>query len=78
MQLEQGFVYPERRRRGRKRKAEKMAELAMAEALAKREQARILASLDAGVFFYSRIFTDITSTESTDTCMCAVTSINNL
>lgn len=75
MQLEQGFVYPERRRRGRKRKAEKMAELAMAEALAKREQARILASLDAGVFFYSRIFTDITSTMSAHTHACVQSQV---
>ncbi|XP_070187859.1 chromodomain-helicase-DNA-binding protein 8-like isoform X4 [Littorina saxatilis] len=44
--IEQGYVFPERRRRGRKRKAEKMAEQAMAEALAKREQARILSTLD--------------------------------
>ncbi|KAL5021350.1 hypothetical protein ScPMuIL_000505 [Solemya velum] len=34
------------RRRGRKRKAEKMAEIAMAEALARREQARLVALLD--------------------------------
>ena len=46
--MEQGYVFPERRRRGRKRKAEKLAEQAMAEALAKREQARILSSLDPG------------------------------
>lgn len=43
-------MLPERRRRGRKRKAEKLAELAMAEALAKREQARILACLDPGKY----------------------------
>ena len=48
VQMEQGYVFPERRRRGRKRKAEKLAEQAMAEALAKREQARILSSLDPG------------------------------
>ena len=40
---------PERKRRGRKRRSEKMAEMAMAEALAKREQARILAMLDPGM-----------------------------
>lgn len=39
---------PDKKRRGRKRRSEKMAELAMAEALAKREQARILAMLDPG------------------------------
>lgn len=44
--LEQGMFIPERKRRGRKRRSEKMAEMAMAEALAKREQARILAMLD--------------------------------
>ncbi|XP_041376531.1 chromodomain-helicase-DNA-binding protein 8-like isoform X2 [Gigantopelta aegis] len=43
--LADGLV-PERKRRGRKRKAEKLAELAMAEALAKRHQARLLSSLD--------------------------------
>ncbi|XP_071091615.1 chromodomain-helicase-DNA-binding protein 8-like isoform X2 [Haliotis cracherodii] len=43
--IEQGLL-PEKRRRGRKRKAEKMAEVALAEAIAKRHQARILASID--------------------------------
>ncbi|XP_050399765.1 chromodomain-helicase-DNA-binding protein 9 isoform X2 [Patella vulgata] len=43
--IEQGLL-PERRKRGRKKKAEKMAELAMAEALAKRHHARIVANLD--------------------------------
>ena len=48
-QIEQGYVFSDRRgRRGRKRKAEKMADQLMAEALAKREQARMLASLDPG------------------------------
>lgn len=41
-------MFPERRRRGRKRKAEKMAEIAMAEALARRQQARALATLEPG------------------------------
>ena len=45
--MAEGLV-PERKRRGRKRKAEKLAELAMAEALAKRHQARLLSSLDPG------------------------------
>ncbi|KAL3860710.1 hypothetical protein ACJMK2_010796 [Sinanodonta woodiana] len=39
--LEQGLLFPQRRR-GRKRKAEKLAEIAMAEALARRQQARAL------------------------------------
>ncbi|KAK3608042.1 hypothetical protein CHS0354_031028 [Potamilus streckersoni] len=43
--LEQGLLFPQRRR-GRKRKAEKLAEIAMAEALARRQQARALAFFD--------------------------------
>ena len=42
-------MFPERRRRGRKRKAEKMAEIAMAEALARREQARVVAGIEPGM-----------------------------
>ena len=48
--MAEGLV-PERKRRGRKRKAEKLAELAMAEALAKRHQARLLSSLDPGMSY---------------------------
>lgn len=44
--MEHAKFFPERRKRGRKRKAEKMAELAMAEALAKRQQARVLANVE--------------------------------
>ncbi|XP_052817121.1 chromodomain-helicase-DNA-binding protein 8-like isoform X4 [Mya arenaria] len=44
--LEQGLLFPRTGRRGRKRKEEKMAELAMAEALARRQTARALAGLD--------------------------------
>ena len=39
-----------RGRRGRKRKAEKMAEIAMAEALARRQTARAIASFDHGMY----------------------------
>ena len=40
-------MYPGRRR-GRKRKAEKLAEIAMAEALARRQTARAIASYEPG------------------------------
>lgn len=46
--MEHSLLFPERRRRGRKRKAEKMAEIAMAEALARREQVRLVSLLDPG------------------------------
>ncbi|XP_053402464.1 chromodomain-helicase-DNA-binding protein 8-like isoform X5 [Mercenaria mercenaria] len=45
--LEQGLLFPRQGRRGRKRKEEKMAEIAMAEALARRQTARALASLES-------------------------------
>lgn len=51
--MEHAKFFPERRKRGRKRKAEKMAELAMAEALAKRQQARVLANVEPGIFYYT-------------------------
>ena len=42
------MMFSDRRRRGRKRKAEKMAELAMAEALARRQQAKTVSGFDPG------------------------------
>ena len=45
----QGMFIPERKKRGRKRRSEKLAEMAMQEALAKREQARVLTLLDQGM-----------------------------
>lgn len=41
-------MFPRQGRRGRKRKEEKMAEIAMAEALARRQTARALASFESG------------------------------
>lgn len=52
LQLEQGLLFPRQGRRGRKRKEEKMAEIAMAEALARRQTARALASLESGRGFF--------------------------
>lgn len=49
-QLEQGLLFPRSGRRGRKRKEEKMAEIAMAEALARRQTARALSVLESGRF----------------------------
>lgn len=49
VQLEQGLLFPRSGRRGRKRKEEKMAEIAMAEALARRQTARALAFMDPGL-----------------------------
>lgn len=54
-QLEQGLLFPRQGRRGRKRKEEKMAEIAMAEALARRQTARALAGLDNGGFFLRKL-----------------------
>ena len=52
-------MFPDRRRRGRKRKAEKMAELAMAEALARRHQAKTMSAFDPGeVYFVTRFYID--------------------
>ena len=52
--LEQGFMFPGRRR-GRKRKEEKLAEIAMAEALARRQMARAVASFEPGNWAWKRI-----------------------
>ena len=50
LQLEQGLLFSRSGRRGRKRKEEKMAEIAMAEALARRQAARTLSIIDSGRF----------------------------
>ena len=51
LQLEQGLLFSRSGRRGRKRKEEKMAEIAMAEALARRQAARTLSIIDSGRLF---------------------------
>lgn len=51
--MEHALLFSDRRRRGRKRKAEKMAELAMAEALAKRQHAKSATGFDQGMFLRS-------------------------
>ncbi|KAK3086718.1 hypothetical protein FSP39_022463 [Pinctada imbricata] len=54
--LEHSLYFGDRRgRRGRKRKAEKMAEIAMAEALARRQQARSTSGIDGAIDAESRI-----------------------
>ncbi|CAC5413135.1 CHD9 [Mytilus coruscus] len=45
-QMEHALMFPGRQRRGRKRKAEKMAELAMQEALARREHSKNIGGYD--------------------------------
>lgn len=48
--MEHALYFGDRRgRRGRKRKAEKMAEIAMAEALSKRNTARAVATVEPGI-----------------------------
>lgn len=48
--MEHALYFGDRRgRRGRKRKAEKMAEIAMAEALSKRNTARAVATVELGI-----------------------------
>lgn len=49
LQMEHALMFPgSRQRRGRKRKAEKMAELAMQEALARREHSKNVVGHDPG------------------------------
>ena len=50
--MEHALMFPDRRRRGRKKKAEKMAELAMAEALARRHQAKTMSAFDPGEVYF--------------------------